>query len=279
MSLRLWLGSTVILGLVACGGTTNQTTVNGTSPDALKSSPAGVASLVFLDLESVRPDALPTYAPLPGGESLGLVQGSAPIAAGCSSLSTATAGNTVTTTITFGPTCTAANGNTLTGTVIVTFSLTDPLTGQNHSIAYNLTSKDSTGTKTWTYQGTRLVSINQTAKTAHVTVPTGTTFTAAFTDSTTPQNNKTYTYTPNLYFAWGGTQATLWGSYSFTQGTTTISATMPQTSPLTWTTGCCYPISGTISLTTGSAQANAVFGPNCGDLALNGGKITLATCN
>lgn len=278
MSLRLWLGSTLILGLVACGGSTNETTVNGTSPEALKSSPAGVASLVFLDLESVRPDSLPTYAPLPGGQSLGLVKG-ATIAGGCSTTQTVTSGNTATTTITFGPTCTAANGNTLTGTVVVTYDITAPLTAQSHSVAYNLASTDTTQTKTWTYVGTRLVSIDQTAHTAHVSVPAGTTFTVTYTDTVNPQNSKIYTYTPDLNFSWGIGQATLWGSYTFTQGTTTITATMPQNTPLTWTLGCCYPISGTINLSTGSAQADAVFGPNCGELKLNGGQITLATCN
>jgi hypothetical protein len=263
---------------VACGGTKNETTINGNNAESLESSPAGVASLVFLDLESVRADALPAYAPLPGGDALGLVQG-ASVGGGCSTSNTVTSGTTVTTTITFGPTCTAANGNSLAGTVTVVYNLSNPLTAQDHSVTYDLTAKDATQTKVWTYKGTRLVSINQTARTAHISVPTGTTFTVSFTDTANTLNNKTYAYAPNLYFSWGGAQVTLWGGYSFTQGNSTITATMSANTPLIWAAGCCYPISGTISLATGSAQADAVFGPACGDLKLNGGKITLATCN
>jgi len=267
MSLRLLLGSAVTLGLVACGGTANQTSITGNDPDSLKSSQAGVATLVFLDIEGgLRPDNITNASSTSGA----CPQVTGPTIDPTTHVSTSTftyGGN--------GTTCAAANGNSLTGTVTMTFNPT--LLPPAYSLTYNLTSTNSAQpTRYWTYIGTRSIALNAAGTGAHVTVDPG--FIVAYTDSANTKNNQSYTYDASLDYSWGNGSVTLSGAYSFTQGSMAVLVSMP--SGLTWSSGCCYP-TGTLNLSSSvsSAEINAVFGPTCGNLTLNGGQLSLATCN
>lgn len=281
MSMKLLMGSALLMALVGCSGTKNEVTVTGNDQQSLTTSPAGVATMTFVDLEGgFRVDQLPIAAP--NGDALMLVQPDAPAAA-CTSTVTSTSGSTVTTTVTFSA-CKAANGNTTNGTMTLVYTLPTSGTVRSVTTTYNLTNADSTGKKTWSYTGTKVFTHDPTNKTASITVPNGGTgVTVSYRDADNSANNKTYTYIPNLSANWATVgQFKLWGSYSFSQGTaSTITATIPQASPLIWTYGvggCCYPTSGTLTLTTGGMTAEAVFGPTCGGLKLNGGAIAMPAC-
>lgn len=285
MILKHSLGSALVLALVACGGTKNEVTVSGNDQASLNASPAGVATMTFVDLEGgFRIDQLPNVVQVPGGDAL-MVETPQAMNSACTTTSTTTVGTTVTTTVTFNN-CKAANGNVMTGTLVMAENTNTATTSRAVTTTYDLTTKDSTLTKTWTYKGSKVFTLNRVAKTASVTVPTGGTgVLVTYTDTANTANNKSYTYAPYLTADWATVgQFKLWGTYSFTQtGGTAITASILQANPLVWNFGgisaCCYPISGTLSLSTGAQTADAVFGPTCGALKLNGGAIAMPACS
>lgn len=285
MILKHSLGSALVLALLACGGTKNEVTVTGNDQASLNASPAGVATMTFVDLEGgFRIDQLPNVVQAPGGDAL-MIEPAQAMNSACTSTATNISGTTTTTTVTFAN-CKAANGNVMTGTLVMAENTSTATTSRAVTTTYDLTTKDSTLTKTWTYKGSKVFTLNRVAKTATVTVPTGGTGVAVtYTDTTNTANNKSYTYLPNLTADWATVgQFKLWGGYSFTQtGGTTITATILQANPLVWPYGgiaaCCYPISGTLTLGMGSMTAEAVFGTTCGALKLNGGAIAMPACN
>lgn len=255
-----------LMGLLACGGSDSaEASVEGTDPESLATSPAGAATLAFMDLEAIRPnDANLLEAKLvqPGDLQ------PAPVTLGCRTFDTVTDATNRTTTVTF-TNCVAANGWTLNGTLTVTNPLAAP--GVYTSV-YDLDSQDGTGTKTWTYSGTKQLTINTANHTASLTVAPGTYLTVSYANTADTTKNKTYHYAPNLSADWATLgQFKLWGSYAFDQvGGPSLTATIAPGTPLIWTPACCFPTSGTIALVSGSATASAVFGPGCGDLKLNG---------
>ena len=268
-----------MLSLVACTAKSSGQTSLSADPAAMRSSPAGVATLSFLDLEtSVRADALPVAESLPPqGDAYGFtVKHSAP---SCSV--SGVVGNVATYTFT---SCTAASTGVLNGTVVVT--LTVPSVGTTVcSEVFDLVSTLSP-TQSWKYTGTQTVTIQGSVAT--VTDTPLTAIQAAFTDTATPANDKTYIFTPALTMDWSmAGSLVVNGSYSFAQVagdtvTVTLAPVLPSVAadPLVWSTGCSYPSSGTLAISladpiTGTASTTAVFGPTCGQMTLGGGSLTL----
>ena len=257
-----------MMGLVACGANSGTTTVND-DPATIRSAPAGIATLGFLDIEgSIRPTALPASV-TPSAQ--------AP-ATGASCITSSQ--KLYVTTYTF-TNCVSANAGTLNGTIIATGSLSG--SSLVFTEVLNLTSALD-ATHSWQYTGTQTVTV--TGDTATVTAAAATAIQAVYTDTGTPANNKTFTFMPMLSMNWvpGGT-FNLDGSYTFTQSAgpsigEVISVTMDPSTPLAWTSGCGYPGSGTMSLAlsnspAGNAAATAVFGPACGTVAIDGASITV----
>ena len=144
------------------------------------------------------------------------------------------------------------------------------------------------GVYTWNYTGTKVTTVNTTAKTASIVVPTGQPFSVAFTHATDTTKNKTWAYVPNLQADWSSANATkFWGTYTFQQTSPlgdTLTATIPQLTPLTWASACTFPISGVLTLSLPPASAEIRFDTSitdtsvqqaCGVATINGYKLTL----
>jgi len=269
MTMRWVVLSALAVGLVGCGGAKTSATVTGTDESSIQSSPAGAATVAFVDIETVRPDDA-SLDPAPAAQ---VTDASAlPAVVGCRTVQVNTTSTTRTVTITFNQ-CPASNGWLLNGTLTFSAPITKP---GHYTVVHQVHSLDATGTKGWNYTGTKLVTIDLVGRTASISLPAGTTLTAAYHDSQNTSKNRTYQYVPDLSASWTlAGQFSLSGSYTFAQdGGTTLAATI--TSPLVWTSGCCSPTQGTLTLSAGNSLANAVFGPNCGDLKINGTKLPLS---
>ena len=257
-----------VLGLIGCGGASGTTTVSGTDPASIRSSPAGVATLAFADIEKLSPAMVtgPTTATLPTG------------------VTAATHNGTTTFTYVNVP---AANTGLMNGTVTVTqagttYTLTYDLAGPSSTIATSSGARPlaaaAAAVTGWTYTGS--ATLTAEGDTATLSVPG---IVATYTDGTTAANDKTYTFTASLAASWvNNVSATLSGTYSFAQtlpaNGATISVTI--TTPLGWgpLTTCDYPISGALTLAlTGatSETATASFNSTCGQLTLDGATLTL----
>jgi hypothetical protein len=264
MSIRIPTATALMLGLAACSSTQSpQVTVQNTDPASLKVSPAGVATIAFTDLETIRPDNLASAAS--GGSCMTVAP---------TSLTTFK--------YTFNS-CRSANGGLMSGTVTVTAAGTSTIVD---SAVYDLTVTDATGT--WHYTGTKVTTINGSAKTATISVPTGQPFTVAFQHATDATKNKAWIYTPSLQADWSNANAVkFWGSYTFQQtqpAGDTLTATIAQATPLTWTTGCTFPSSGVLTLSLPPASAEIRFDTSitdstmqlgCGVITINGYRLTL----
>jgi hypothetical protein len=264
MSIRIPVTTALMLGLVACSSTSSpQVTVQNTDPASLKVSPAGVATIAFTDLETIRPDNLASVAV--GGSCI-----------------TVTPTSLTTFKYTFNG-CRSASGGTMTGTVTVTTTGTSTIVD---SAVYDLTVTDATGT--WHYTGTKVTTITVSAKTATIGVPTGQPFTVAYQNAADASKNKAWTYAPSLQADWSNANAVkFWGSYTFQQtqpAGDTLTATIAQATPLTWTTGCTFPSSGVLTLSLPPASAEIRFNTSitdptmqlgCGVITINGYRLTL----
>lgn len=266
MSIRIWTGPALLLGLAACSSNNSpQVMVQNTDPASLKASPAGVATTVFADLETIRPDNLAQA----GSPNSGI---------------TVTSSSPSSFTYTF-TNCKAANGGALTGTVFVTTSGTGPTT---NIAVYDLHVLDTAG-GAWRYFGTKVVTVDLAAKTAAIAVPPGQTMTVEYQNSADTAKNRTWTYTPDLHADWSNANAiTFWGTYAFQQtqpAGSTVTVTIPQATALTWTPDCTtYPTSGimTLSLPPSSAEIrfnNSITDPSvqhgCGVITINGYALRL----
>ena len=264
MSIRTQVATALMLGLVACSSSsTDQVTVQNTDPASLKVSPAGVATITFTDLETIRPDSLASGT---SGSSCITVTPT-----GLSSFNYTFTG------------CKSASGGTMSGTVTITATGTSTLVD---TAVYDLTVADASGT--WHYSGTKVTTINASAKTAGITVPAGQTFAVAFQSASDASKNKTWTYSPDLQADWSNSSAVkFWGSYTFQQTQPaggTLTATIAPTTPLTWTTGCSYPSAGVLDLSLPPASAEIRFDTSitdasvqqgCGVVTINGYRLTL----
>jgi hypothetical protein len=257
-----------MLGWIGCGGASGTATVNGTDPASIRSAPAGVATLAFTDIETLTPAMVAGTSPLPTGITT----------------STPSAG---TTRYTY-TNVTAANTGKMSGYVDVTYS------GNTYTLDYHLAVPSSTiqtasgvhalaaAVTGWTYTGTAQFLLGTNSANLSVLAPG---ITAAYTDTTTAANDKSYSFTADLTAQWSGTgsstTASLYGLYSFTPSTgEAISVTIKQATPLVWTSACNFPESGTLTLDlmTGSTvteTATAVFSSTCGQITLDGATLTL----
>jgi hypothetical protein len=247
------------LGLIGCGGGTGSTSIVGDNPAALRTAPAGIATLVFMDLEALRPDLLASSG------TLADVARSAPV-------------NGVTT-YTFNN-YTAANAGTATGTVKVahagaTYTETFDLTVTSVLLA---TPTTPATVQTWKYRGIQVVTVAGSSATVRVAPA----FTAVFNDGATPANNKTYAFTASLGEDWSDpARALLTGGYTFSRALETITGTIAGTDPLVWSSACDFPASGTVALnlmngTTGADATNVGFDSGvCGQVSIGGTAIAL----
>lgn len=274
MKVTLGCLALALIGAVGCTSTGGGASVTGNDPASVRISPAGVATLVFMDLESVRPDALVGAGTLPG----------------C--VTAATAG--ATRTLTFNG-CTAANGGTLSGTLAITpvpvAGNPGPYTETVHLVVQGPAGAQPP-TQTWHYDGTQTFTITFAG-----TTPTGVTLavapdglTAAYTDSANPANDRTYTFTANLAADLSSAnRVALSGSYVFKRSvgqtvTETLTAAIAGGDPLVWNASCSdYPASGSLTLdlvssTLGNDSLQVKFDAatlGCGVVSLAGGTLNL----
>jgi len=270
MKVGLVLGTIGMFGLVACGNS-GSSGVND-SPTTIKTSPAGVATLNFLDLVNTVPPSA-----LSGSGSSSPAAGKPEAAMSALSGCITTATNLTTTTYTVAG-CGSANGGTLSGTVT---SVENPV--GTYTETFNLTSTIDTN-HSWNYSGEVVVTIS--GKTATLSAPGTTPLLCTYKDATTPANDMAYTFLPMLDADWSTGNMALSGSYSFngTQGLVkgyVVSVNFPGTT-LTIPSGCSWPTSGSLTLglnvptNTGlNGSVTATFGPTCGQLVLDGASLTL----
>ncbi len=264
MSIRTTMATALMLGLVACSSTTTpEVKVQNTDSASLKSSPGGVATLVFTDLETIRPDNM---AAVTSGTSCITVT---PLSA--SSFRYTFAG------------CQSANGGVLTGTVNVTTSGAGTVV---YGSVYDLTVTEATGT--WHYTGTKLTTVDSVNHTASIAIPTGQPLTVTYVNTLDATKNKTWAYTPNVHADWSNANAVkFWGGYAFQQTApagNTITVTIDQATALTWVQSCAYPISGILTLSVPPASAVVQFNTSisyptiqqgCGVITINGYRLVL----
>jgi len=257
----------VTLGLISCGGTSGSTSVNGADPTSIKAAPAGVSTLVFMDLELVRPDHLTGASTLPTGVTVGATPPAAGIAP-----QVLVANPTFTFT-----NCKAANGGTLNGTITVVES-----PAGTYTETFNLTvTPTAPVTGVWTYVGTQVVVVSGTSAT--LSIADGA-LTATYTDSTvTPTLVKTYHIsTPaTLAVNWSNLHAiSLSGSYQVARVGITESVLVSLQPALVWDPATCgYPLSGTLTLdltATGFTDHTTVtFTGTCGVVTIGGVDLHL----
>ena len=96
--------------------------------------------------------------------------------------------------------------------------------------------------------------------------------TTSFHDTADPSASRTFSYGCNLTSDWATAGITkVWGTFALQSGSEpTLSATIPEYRPLAWTPGCCYPTSGVLALSQGSASSDASFSLPCGRYSLSG---------
>ena len=262
------LGLLGILGLTGCGGVSGNASVSGTDPNSIRNAPAGVSVLVFIDLESIRPDQVQSGggAGLPAGVTVSAAAG--------------------VTTFTFTKAA-AADGGVLDGTVTVTGPDLQGGTA-SYTETFNLTSTTTLPgpvTQTWTYKGAQKLSFNGTSATLALADPAKPIL-AAFTDSATPAKNKTYQFSLNNLNVSVADPARLVfsGGYGLVgDNGDIITCAITQGDPLVWTISgpspCQYPTAGGLALaltsTNGNDETTANFNAGCGSLVVNGVTITL----
>lgn len=264
MLIRTSMATALMLGLVACSSTTSpEVKVLNTDSASLKASPGGVATIVFTDLETIRPDNM---------------------AAGTSGTSciTLTPLSATSFRYTFAG-CQSANGGVLSGTVNVTTSGTGTVV---YSSVYDLTVTETTGS--WHYTGTKLTTVDSVNKTASIAIPTGQPLSVTYVNTLDAAKNRTWAYTPDVHADWSNASAVkFWGTYAFQQTApagNTITVTIAQATALTWVPGCAYPSSGVLLLSVPPATAEVRFNTSitdatvvkgCGVITINGYRLVL----
>ena len=267
--MKVALGCCLILpALLGCGGSSGHSMAGGADPEAIRNSPAGIASLAFLDLERLGPDLLATGAGLPG----------------C--IAAAQAGGA--TTYTFQ--CPAAGSGSLTGTVTAT---PDPKVPGGITLAYDLTVAAGATVPsgalplwTWTYRGQAAVVVSGSTATVTVIRPTrpGASLSGlklVYADNLDPSLGKTCDFSASLAASWtvNPRRLMLQGSYAVDQeGAQVIACSIAGADPLIWSS-CGFPVAGTLELDLLPAagvpeQAQAGF-PGCGSMTLAGDRFQL----
>ena len=244
--------------LLACGGS-NSPEQTPTVPQAkpMSADEARAATWGFLTVEHSAAVAsrMPGFIPAGEGRLLSL-----PPLPPCVSVVSSLGPGITTVALTFNA-CAGPDGGTLNGSVTITFNAQ----ATDFSVAYqNLVAQKDT--RTWTFSGSKSLKVDAAAKQATLTANH---LSATFTDSAHPETSKAYLYDASLHADWAtaGTYK-LSGTFSLRDNGTLTSGAIPDAAPLTWTEGCCYPVSGSITFTRGGASTNASFGLPCGTLTI-----------
>ncbi len=255
------IAGTALLALTGCGGSRNPT-----QPTPLPPATASKAVGAFLLIESSpsTPAALPSWMASPGGGALQFAPGV--LAQGCVGTET-TPNPDGSTTLKATFACSSqTDGSTLSGAIWFTFSLAAP--GE-----YLLEYRDLKlvqETRSWTVNGTKRVALDLALTRAALSTPTP--MTMSFLDTTEPGNSRTYSYVCNLVSNWATPGSTkVWGTFSLQSGNApTLAGSIPEFRPLTWAAGCCYPTSGTLTLSQGAARSDVNFVLPCGGYSISG---------
>ncbi len=244
--------------LLACGGSASRDQAPVAPPaKTLTANEARAATWGFLTVEHSAAVAsrMPGFIPSGEGRLLSL-----PPLPPCVSVVSSLGAGITTVALTF-TACTGPDGGTLNGLVTITFNAQ----ATEFSVAYqNLVAKKDT--RTWTFSGSKSLKVDAAAKQATLTANH---LSATYTDSAHPETSKAYLYDASLHADWAtaGTYK-LSGSFSLTENATLTSGAIPAAAPLTWTEGCCYPVSGSITFARGGASTIATFGLPCGTLTI-----------
>lgn len=249
--------------LLACGGS-GQNSSQSTPPDA-KAIPADEAlasTWGFLTLEQGTSMAsqMPTFTQVGDAKHLNTAATSS-----CITTITSTKEGITHVLYTFnncGPQPVSLNSLNLSGSLAISFSNQVP---SLYTVEYtNLVV--TRGSQTWTFNGVKTIDVNLSIKQAHMVA---TNLSAVFADSAYPDANRSFLYNANLSADWATANAyKLTGSYSLLANTHTTSGLIASSNPLTWTTGCCYPVSGSISLTKDALSASVAFALPCGSVTI-----------
>lgn len=244
-----------LLAFAACGGGALGTTKASGGSQAMDASEARKATNDLLTLEGVQASgtALPTWAPTPEGTSMAFTPGTA---AACVTKDAPYTDGSGFTHVVSHYACNGPQGGSLSGTIESIFKNND------YTLIYNLTA--AFGTLTWDYTGSRILALNPSAKTSAIT--TAITVVAKNSGTTLATENHSASWTADWNTA--GTYK-LWGSFTVARsGQDTLTGSVASAAPLVWTTGCCYPTSGTLSLARGSQSAQVSFTTPCGQVIL-----------
>jgi hypothetical protein len=255
-----------LAGLMACGGNTS----SPTAPPSTQMDSATAEALVapLLNEQNNQAGENDNSGPTQALEAMAFTE---PLHPACVTVSNQTA-NSETWTFT---SCTGPHGWTWNGVVLLTWTVNGDgtvLVKHNHQ---NLVgTKDG---KTWTINGVRDNLRNPATKLVQISAEPG--FTKTFNDGTA---TTVYTYTMGLTADWSTAgERKLFGTWALTPvNGEPINGTIAQASPLVWdkTSGCCYPVSGTMVVTKGSKTANLQYGLPCGTVTINGTAFTRAAC-
>ena len=262
MYFKTIVGGLLILSGMSCGsGRSNKP---DTDPKALKASMPGLATLVMLDFELIRPDHL-IFENVPNDYIV------------------INHINDSTFEYLFNS-CPSANGGVITGTITVTKAGTDIV---SYSSLYKL--KSTNGSDEWIYAGSKLTTIDTVAKTAIVTSDS-----SLFPNVTYNQDGHSTPvisqYSPQFYADWSNLPIIhLGGSYLFTKhiytiGNWEINAAISPNAPLVWNQSCGYPNSGLITMSEPSTLSEVRFSQSiadpgiprgCGTMTINGIQLNL----
>ncbi len=244
--------------LLACGG--SGTNVDAPMAPAMKpmsADEARAATWGFLTVEhgAAVASKMPGFIPSSGSQLLSL-----PALPACVGVTTSLAAGTTTVALSFNA-CEGPDGGTLNGVVTIAFSAQ----ATDFTVAYqNLVARKDT--RTWTFSGSKILKLDAVNKQATLQANH---LSAIFTDSAHPDTNKSYVYDAALTADWAtaGTYR-LWGTFSLSDNGTLTSGAISNAAPLTWTAGCCYPVSGAIAFTRNGSATTAAFGLPCGALTI-----------
>jgi hypothetical protein len=249
--------------LLACGGSgSNTTQPTAAVTKAIPADEAMAATWGFLSLEQGTSMAsqMPTFTQAGDARVLTTAE-----TASCITQVTSTKGGITFVLYTYSncrPQVSFEDMPTLNGSLSISFSNQLP---SLYTVEYkNLVV--TRGTQTWTFNGIKTINVDFQKKQANLTAAN---LSAVFTDSAHTESNRSYLYNANLNADWFTANTyKLTGSYTLVTNTNTTGGMIAAATPLTWSTGCCYPTSGSIVFTKDTATAAAAFALPCGTLTL-----------
>jgi hypothetical protein len=171
-----------------------------------------------------------------------------------------------------------ADGATLSGALWFTFTAANP---GSYLVEYKAL-KLVKGTQSWTVNGAKQIALNLAAGRAALTTPAP--MTMSFVDTAAPAASRTLSYGCNLVSDWSVAGAyRLWGTFALQSGNDpSLVGTISEQRPLSWSAGCCHPLSGSLLLTQGQASSEVQFAAPCGTYSVGGyatfAPISLSGC-